>query len=336
MARHYLRIKDNIPLIGHLAFGLVDRGTNLIQIRPASLCPLSCIFCSVDAGPMSRTRQTEFEVDLEYLLAWLDSLVYAKGLDKIHAYIDAVGDPLIYPKIIELVRRLRKKRYVETIALETHGALLSREIAEKLDDAGLDRLNLSLDALNPAIARKLSGTPWFKVENIISIANFICSSLRMDLLIAPVWIPGLNDEEIPRLIEFALKIGAGKKWPPLGIQKYEVHKYGRKPRGVKPMRWRDFYDQLRIWEREYNVKLILKPEDFGIKKTPRLPYAFRKYEKVGVRIVGPGWLRNQWLGVARNRVITVVGVEGSPPVGAKVPVKILRVKDNIYMGEIKL
>ena len=53
--------ESGIPLIGCIAFGLIDRGTNLIQIRPFTGCPLSCIFCSVDAGPRSRNR-----VDLRY------------------------------------------------------------------------------------------------------------------------------------------------------------------------------------------------------------------------------------------------------------------------------
>ncbi|HDD34251.1 MAG TPA: radical SAM protein, partial [Thermofilaceae archaeon] len=54
--RAVFRVGPPIPLIGHLAFGIVDRGTNLLQIRPTSSCPLSCVFCSVDAGPASKRR----------------------------------------------------------------------------------------------------------------------------------------------------------------------------------------------------------------------------------------------------------------------------------------
>ncbi len=332
MARHFLFVRSPLPLLGHIAFGIIDRGTNLLQIRPSSFCPLSCIFCSVDAGPMSRNRQTEFYVDLEHLLNWFRWSVETKKLESVHAYIDAVGDPLTYPHIVELVRRLRALDFVETIALETHGAMLTKDFALALDKAGLDRINLSLDSLDPERARLLSGTPWFNVKRVVEVARFITENLKMDLLIAPVWVPGYNDKDIPRIIEFALDIGAGKKWPPLGVQKYEEHKYGRKPPSTKPMTWRDFYKRLREWEEEYGVKLVLSPKDFGIKKSPAIKPVFKLGERVGVKIVYWGWLRDQWLGIARNRIVTVVGVKGEPPLGMNIPVRIIRVKDNIFIG----
>ncbi|MEM2299183.1 MAG: radical SAM protein [Thermofilaceae archaeon] len=333
-SRLITRVGDDYPLVGHIAFGIIDRGTNLLQIRPTSLCPLSCIFCSVDAGPGSKHRATEYVVDVEPLLSWLDRVVAEKGVSKIHAYIDAAGDPLTHPQIVELVERLREKPYVETIAMETHGALLTERLAEKLDEAGLDRLNLSLDALDPQLAKFLSGTEWFDVSRVIRVAEYIASSLRMDLLIAPVWVPGINDAQIPRIIDWALRIGAGKRWPPLGIQKYESHKFGRKPKGVKPMSWRDFYAALSKWEGEYGVKLILSPQDFGIIKAKPLPLRFKRLERVRVAVVGSGWHRNQWLGVARDRVITLVGVKGDPPVGRRVPATVLRAKHNIYVARV--
>ena len=329
-------VEPPIPLIGHIAFGIIDRGTNLLQIRPTTLCPLSCIFCSVDAGPRTRWRATEYVVgDVDYLLAWFKWAVERKGLEKVHAYIDAAGDPLTYPCIVELVAKLRRMPFVETIAMETHGALLTEKLAEELDEAGLDRLNLSLDALDPELARTLSGTPWFDVRKVIKVAEYVASSLRMDLLIAPVWVPGINDAEMPKIIEWALSVGAGKRWPPLGIQKYELHKYGRKPKGVKPMSWCAFYSTLFEWEAQYGVKLVLSPHDFGIAKAKRAPLAFRRFERAHLRVVGPGWLKNQWLAAARGRVVTIVRVEGDPPAGKSVPATILRVKDSIYIAEIR-
>jgi len=325
-------VSRDLPLLGHIAFGLIDRGTNLLQVRPTSLCPLSCIFCSVDAGPHSRTRQTEYVVeDVDHIVAWFRQIMDFKGVS-LQAHIDAAGDPLVYPRVVELVAKL-KKTGASVVSLETHGATLTIELAERLDDAGLDRLNLSIDSLDPELARHLAGTEWYDVHKVLEVAEYIASSLSMDLLIAPVWVPGFNDREIPRIIEFALRIGAGKRWPPLGIQKYEAHKYGRKPPGVKPMSWREFYAKLREWEREYGVKLVLSPEDFGIRKAKRVPQVFTRGETTRVQIVGPGWHKGQWLGVGRNRVVTVVGVRGQPPVGRGLRVRILRTKDGIYIAE---
>ncbi len=111
------------------------------------------------------------------------------------------------------------------------------------------------------------------MKKVKEVAEMIANS-KMDLLIAPVWVPGYNDSEIPKIIEFALEIGAGKKYPPLGIQKYIPYRYGRK--AGKSMPFKEFYQRLREYEKEYGVKLILSPEDFGMEKRARLSCPFRR------------------------------------------------------------
>ena len=321
----------DVPLIGTVAFGIIDRGTNVIQVRPTTLCPLSCVFCSTDAGPKSRRRICEYVVDLDYLVDVFRKVVAYKGAYRIEAHIDTVGDPLTYDRIVDLVQELSSTRGVEVVSLQTHGALLTEKLVDELGDAGLSRINLSIDALDPKLARLLADTPWYDVHRVMQVAEYIAKSSKIDLLIAPVWVPGLNDHEIPKIIEFALKIGAGKRWPPLGIQKYVKHKHGRKPRGVKPMSWRKFYSKLRELELKYGVKLILKPEDFGIHKRRMLPIPFKLGEKVMVRVVEEGWLKGEKLGVARDRVVTLVEAEDIP-VGVEVKVKIIWNKDNIIVA----
>lgn len=323
--------ETGVPLVGTVAFGIIDRGTNVLQVRPITLCPLSCIFCSTDAGPNSRGRLSEYIVDLDYLLEAFYDIARYKGLHKLEAHIDTVGDPLSYPRIVDLVQELASIKGVEVISLQTHGVLLTERLIDELEAAGLSRINLSIDALDPVLARLLSGTRTYDVERIKEIAEYIANS-RIDLLLAPVWVPGINDEEMPKIIEYALSIGAGKHWPPLGIQKYEAHKHGRKPYGVRPMSWRKFYSKLREWERRYSVKLVLKPEDFGIHKRRMLPVPFRLGEKVYVDVMLPGWLKREKIGVARNRAITIINAE-RVPLGIKMRVRIIRIKDNILMAQ---
>ena len=71
--------ESGIPLIGCLYFGVIDRGTNLLQVRPSCSCNLNCPFCSVDAGPCSRTRVTNFEVELKYLVEEVKKVAEFKG-----------------------------------------------------------------------------------------------------------------------------------------------------------------------------------------------------------------------------------------------------------------
>ncbi|MBT4440771.1 hypothetical protein HOC98_01565, partial [archaeon] len=49
-----IKINEDIPLMGCIAFGIIDRGTNLLQVRATSMCNLNCVFCSTDSGPFSQ------------------------------------------------------------------------------------------------------------------------------------------------------------------------------------------------------------------------------------------------------------------------------------------
>jgi len=327
-----VRIGDEVdcPLLGCIAFGVIDRGTNLLQIRPTTLCPLSCIFCSTDAGPRSQTRLAEYVVALEPLLEWVDKVVEYKGRERIEAHIDTVGEPATYPRLTELVQGLAEIEGIETISMQTNGVLLSEELIEELADAGMDRLNISIHALDEEIARRMVGEPNYPLERILELCEYIVD-VGMDLLIAPVWLPGVNDEEITRIVEFARLIGAGRRWPPLGIQRYEAHKRGRRPRGVRPMSWSRFYEELREMERRCGVKLILSPEDFGIHPRRIYPIPYRRGEIAKVKVVAPGWRRGEALAVGRERAITIVGVKAAN-IGEKLRVRIIGNKHNIILA----
>ncbi len=327
--RNNILIRD-FPLLGCIAFGIIDRGTNVLQIRPISECPLSCIFCSTDAGPHSRNRISEYMVDLDQLVEAFNWACEYKEIDDIEAHIDTVGEPAMYPQLAELVKMLSENSHVKTVSMQTNGFLLNNELIDKLDNSGLSRINMSIEALDHELASEIAGTGSYDIQKILNSAEYITSHTDMDLLIAPVWLPGINDDEIPKLIEFALSIGAGKKWPALGIQKFLWHKNGRKPE-VKVMIWEQFYLQLEYWEQKYKTKLVLSPQDFGSHKCKALPRVFKRYEKSRVRVTGPGWMKGEKLATARERALTIVDAPGTP-VGKEKSVRIERVVDGIYIA----
>jgi uncharacterized Fe-S cluster-containing radical SAM superfamily enzyme len=269
-------------------------------------------------------------VDLSQLIEAFEWAVTYKEVDDIEAHIDTVGEPSMYPQLVELVERLSGNKHVKTVSMQTNGFLLNEKLIDKLDEAGLSRINMSIEALDLQIAKKIAGTDHYDIEKVLRNAEYITRNSGIDLLIAPVWLPGINDDEMPKLIEFALKIGAGKKWPALGIQKLLTHKNGRKP-DAKVMTWDKFTWQLGEWEKIYKTKLILAPEDFGSHECKALPRIFRRDEKVKVMIKGPGWMKGEKLAIARDRVLTVVDA-GGIPVGKEISVRIERVVDGIYMA----
>ncbi|WP_128566946.1 radical SAM protein [Methanocella paludicola] len=320
----YVTKESGLPLIGHTAFGLIDRGTNLIQVRPVSGCNLNCIFCSVDEG-VSKSRRTDYIVDTDYLVEEFAKLAALKG-DDVEAHIDGQGEPFIYPYMVELLEKLRKVPHVKVISAQTNGMLLDPEKIRAMEGL-LDRINLSISSMDPRRGRMLAGTNLYDVEHVKEVARAVAAS-DIDLLLAPVWVPGFNDEDIPKLIEFGLEIGAGKRWPGFGIQNYVRYQFGKKVRG-RPMKFSEFFKRLEEYGKQYGLNLKLTPADFGIHKAPGLPRAFRRGERVKLELVAPGRVFGEMLAVSRGRVI---GVLTDRPAGSTVFAEITRTNDNVYVA----
>ena len=201
--------QSGIPLVGCIYFGVVDRGSSLLQIRPSCGCNLNCPFCSVDAGPHSRSRVTDYQVELDYLMEAVEEIAPFKG-PGVECHIDSPGEPMLYPDIVPLVERLKAIKEVSVVSMQSNGTLLDEKRIAALEEAGLDRINLSIHSLQPEKAAFLAGMPGFDIEKIKQSAKSIAQS-KIDLMIAPVLIPGINDEDMPELISFAQQIGAGKR-----------------------------------------------------------------------------------------------------------------------------
>ncbi len=323
---YYITEENGIPLIGHTAFGIIDRGTNLLQVRPISGCNLNCIFCSVDEGK-SRTRVTDYMVDVDYMINEFEEIADFKRRNcrnvSIEAHIDGQGEPFLYPYIEKLIEKLH--HIADVVSIQTNGVLLDRRRIEKLEKY-LDRINLSIHSMDERRAKILTGISSYNLKHVLEMAEEIASS-SIDLLLAPVWVPGYNDGEMKKIIDFGKKIGAGKKWKAFGIQKYVKYRFGRKPENVKIMDFRTFYKKLE----EMGEGLRLHPHDFGIIKCRGLPKKFRVGERVKLKIEMHGRLRKEMIGVARGRVIQVTDTEKG--IGDMVEAKILRNRHNIYVAK---
>lgn len=322
----------DLPLTGALPFGVVDRGTNLLQIRPSSGCNLSCPFCSVDEGPQG-DKAARYEVSLDYMVEYAGAVASRKDSDEIEMHIDGCGEPLLYPKIVELVDRFSRLEDVEVISIQTNGMLLDEEMVLKLEKAGLDRINLTINSLDEGTAKFMAGTDSYDLDKVLTNAETIANS-NIDLLVAPVWIDGLNDEGIEDIIQYAKDLGAGEKWPPLGIQKYREHRNGRKVEGYSEIPWKKFHERLESLEEKYNVKLKLSPKDFGIEDADfSLEKVFRRGQKVKAEVLAQGWNPGQKLAVADHRTITILN-GNKVSIGERATVKMLRSKHNLYLGKV--
>lgn len=322
----YIHQSSGIPLIGTNYFGLIDRGTNIIEVKPITSCNISCVFCSVDEGPYSR-RKVDFVVEKDYLVSEFKKIVEFKGSNNIDAHINAQGEPTLYADMAELVRGIMSIEGVKRSSIDTNGTLLSKQIVDELAEAGLTRINLSLNALDPEKAQKLAGYP-YNLSKVLEIARYIPT--KMDLIIAPVWMPGYNDEELVKLAKFAEEIGAGKNCPPIGIQNLLNYRFGRNPVEAMPME--DFYKKMRELEQKHDIKLIFDKAAFEVEDLPELPKPFKKGQIVNAEIVLPGRIGNEKLAVAKERLISIPNCYKE--IGTNARLRIKRTKHNIFLGEL--
>ncbi|MDI6737693.1 MAG: radical SAM protein [Nanoarchaeota archaeon] len=316
--------ESGIPLIGCIAFGIIDRGTDLLQVRPTTMCNMHCRFCSVSANSPDM-HPASFTVDKDYLLEELKKIIEFKGVE-CEINLDSVGEITTYSQLTELVKGIKAIPKVKRISMQTNGTLLTGEKVYALEKAGISQINLSINSLDSKQAADLSGCSTYSLDHILQIAKMIADS-SIQLLIAPVWIPKVNDAEMPKLVELAKKLNAK-----IGIQKYETYRYSRKIKGIKPITFWKFYQQLKAMEKETGTKLALTKEDFGIHKASRLPAVFEEREKIQAVVKCPGWQKAQMIAAAKGVCVSVNKCLAEA--GKRVRIKILENKNNIYVAEM--
>jgi hypothetical protein len=273
---------------------------------------------------LSSKNQVDFVVEREYLIEEFRKIAEFKDCD-LEIHLGTQGEPLLYAEIVELVKDLSSFKKVKTISMDTNAVLLNEGLIDKLADAGLTRINISLNSMNNEIAEKMAGRN-YNVESIKK--NAIYASKRMQVAIAPVLLPGFNENEMEGLIEFAKKLGKNNKGYFIGIQNFLNYKFGRNP--CKQISWEEFYKRMENLEKKTGAKLLLSADDFNIKKTKKLPKPFKKREAIEARTMCPGRLKGEMIAVSKNRVISIPHCfkEGN------IKIKIVRDKHNIFVGKI--
>ncbi len=311
--------EDCVPLIGTNEFGIVDRNTSVIEIKPSTGCNLACLFCSVEEGVNDKI---DYLVEPNYLVSEVRKLVKLKQSESIEINIGPQGEPLLYPDLFYLIKELKQIDRIKVISMNTNGRLLTNDFVDNLIDAGLDRINLSVHSADEKKQKELSGSalPLEKLKKLIAHSND-----KLDFLLAPVYIPTLN-EDMESLVIFAKEYK--KNTPLIGIQNFLNYKGGRNP--VKQKSFSEFYDMLHGLELKHNVKLKLSKDDFKIVEDKVLVKPFKKGEVIDAVIRIPGRRATEVIAEAQNRAITVYDCKFVKD--KKIRVKLTRDKHNIFSG----
>ena len=104
------------------------------------------------------------------------------------------GEPLVRAELPELVRMLARIDVIDDISLTTNGTLLGRYAAE-LKQAGLRRVNISLDTLKPDKFKHI--TRGGNLDDVLKGIEVAHSTELNPVKINMVVMPGINDDELP-------------------------------------------------------------------------------------------------------------------------------------------
>lgn len=126
-----------------------NRRIHYLRVSVTDRCNLRCLYCMPAAGVTSIPHVRVLR--LEEIREVVASAV-ALGIDKVRL---TGGEPLVRSGIVELVAMLSRIEGIQDLAMTTNGTLLPRHAAA-LKAAGLHRLNVSLDAIDPSSYRLLS------------------------------------------------------------------------------------------------------------------------------------------------------------------------------------
>ena len=168
------------------------REINYLRISLTDRCNLRCIYCMPEAGINKKIPHDEI-LSLEEIYELIKIFVEL-GIDKIRF---TGGEPLVRKNMIELIRKTSKLEGVKDISLTTNGQLL-KEMAQPLKDAGLNRVNISLDTLDPEKFKTIT-----RGGDLNRVLEAIDEAIRVGLTpvkINTVLIGGFNENEISNLI----------------------------------------------------------------------------------------------------------------------------------------
>ncbi|MEM7561477.1 MAG: GTP 3',8-cyclase MoaA [Pseudomonadota bacterium] len=111
------------------------------------------------------------------------------------------GEPLLRKDLETLVEKIRDTPAIKDIAMTTNASLLSRKRSASLKAAGVNRLNISLDALNPLIYRRINQIPTPLNDVLDGIGHAVeegFSAVKVNMVVQK----GINDSDILPMVEY--------------------------------------------------------------------------------------------------------------------------------------
>ena len=177
-----------------MAIDRFGRNIHYLRISLTDHCNLRCVYCM----PEDMTFRPSAELMQDDELLRLVDLFAELGFDKIRL---TGGEPTVRANLVDLVRAIRQTPGIRSLTMTTNGVLLDR-LAQPLAEAGLQRVNVSLDTLDPDKFKRL--TRWGKLEQVWDGILAAEAAGLIPIKINAVVVRGYNEAEVSELARLTL------------------------------------------------------------------------------------------------------------------------------------
>ena len=176
----------------------IGREITYLRLSVTDLCNLRCRYCMPEEGVAKRAHSEMLTQD-----EMVAAVRAAAGLGVRKLRLTG-GEPLVKPGIVDLCRRCAAVEGIEEVCLTTNGTLLP-PLAEALREAGVSRVNISLDTLRPQRYRAITRRGELG-DALAGVESAVKAGFRQ-VKINAVLMGGVNDDEIPDLAELTRTLG---------------------------------------------------------------------------------------------------------------------------------
>lgn len=172
------------------------RRIDYMRVSLTDRCNMRCVYCMPEIG-MKFMPRPELLTTNELLL--VIRAAARAGFRKIRL---TGGEPTLRPDLVEIVAEIKRTPGIEHVAMTTNALRLGK-LAEPLKQAGLDRVNISIDTLDPEKFRRM--TRGGKLEHVWDGIQAADQAGLHPIKLNSVVVRGMNDDEVPRLAALTLE-----------------------------------------------------------------------------------------------------------------------------------
>ena len=186
------------PVSAPHASAIIDQfGRRLTYLRVSltDVCNLRCVYCM----PEDMTFRPRHELMSDEEIITIVRMMAELGIDKIRL---TGGEPTVRPHVVEIVRQIAHIPGIRDIAMTTNAILLP-QLAEPLARAGLNRVNISLDTLDPKKFRFI--TRRGDLDKVLAGIEAAEAAGLHPIKINAVVTRGFNDGEVAELARLTLE-----------------------------------------------------------------------------------------------------------------------------------